>query len=1047
MKRIIAFFIENSLLVYLGLIAIALMGVLLASRMNTSFFPNVDEKFIVIEAVYPGSSPVEVEEGITQKVEENLKGVSGIDRVTSVSSENAANIRVELESDVDADLVLQDVKNAVDQISTFPEGMERIVVYVEEIVNFTAKLALVGDVSLGTLEQTADRVEDELRAYPGISKISVSGYPDQEIEIAVEESKLRAFDLTFTELANAVSSFNIETTGGRIKGKEETIIRSDHKSYTANEMLDVVIKVLPDGKKLQLRDVAAVRDDWAENTDAGYFNGKKAVFITVNTLNEEDILSAADKIEKYVKSFNASNRAVEMVLVKDGTVNLKERIGLLQKNGIIGALIVFVLLALFLRIRLAFWVALGIPISFLGMFIFISFTGITINVLSLFGMILVIGILVDDGIVVGENIFQHYENGESRLKAVVNGTIEVLPAVISAILTTCIAFSFFFFIDGRLGEFFSDVSAVVIAALAFSLIEVLLFLPAHLAHTKDLTEDAKPNKLKDKVEKGLLKFRDRYFQPILDFSVQYKAFTFLVIFGVLILTFGALRGGVIRTTFFPDIEQNEIQVSLELPSGTSEEVTRETMNYIVNRIKTLDGKYLEREDVDSSLFENIEVRLGPQSNQGSATIYLVSSENRPIRSFVIGGDMREAVGAVPKAEKLSFATTTPFGKPVNISFSGQDFEKIRAAVADFKKELGATGNVKDLITNDRADQPELNISLNDAGRALGFTEQSLIGQVRNGFFGFEAQRLQRGDNEVKVWVRYAMEDRKEIEQLKNMRVRTPAGKLVALSDVATIEPTNGLIAINHRDGRREVTVEGEIASLDVSTPELIAQIQDEIMPPILGKYPGINVTYEGQQRDTAKLQKSISSVGPIILVLIFITLVVSFRSYSQTLALLLLIPFGIIGAAWGHFIHDQPLSILSFLGIIALVGVLLNDGLVYIGTFNQNLQEGLSFDDALQATSMTRFRPIVLTTVTTTAGLGPLILETSFQAQFLIPMAISIAYGLIVGSFLLVVLLPITLSIFNRIKIGAIWLWEKEKPSAEEVEQAIKRKNRERVKI
>lgn len=1048
-KRLLAFCIDNQLLVYLGLIVVAVFGLNLGSKLNTSFFPAEKEKFIIVEATFPGASPREVEEGITLKIEDNLKGVSGIDRVTSVSRENSAQITVEIFLRADADVVLQDVKNAVDQISNFPEGMERIVTYKQEIINFTSKLAVVGDVPLAALEEMATRVEDELRAMPGISKIEVSGYPDPEIEIAVKESRLRAYELTFADIAQAVAAQNVQVTGGRVRSDEETIIRSDHKVYTANELREVVIKSLDDGSRVLLSDVAEIYEDWDESTNAAFLNGKQAVLITVNTLNEEDILEAAARVEDYVANFNRPGSPAQLVLVKDGTVNLKERIALLQKNGIIGALLVFVLLALFLRIRLAFWVALGIPVSFLGMFVILYFTGITINVLSLFGMILVIGILVDDGIVVGENIYQHYERGKGAVRAVIDGTTEVFPSVFSAIFTTCVAFSFFYFVDGRLGEFFSDVAVVVSAALAFSLVEVLLFLPAHLAHSRDLHKKRRKERpgIKEKVEQVLLGFRDRVFQPLLEFCLRYKFFTFLVGLSLFVITIGAIGAGHIRTTFFPNIEQNEITVSLEMPAGTSERRTRQAMEYIVAQIDGLNAEYAAREDVGKEIYTDVEVTLGPQSNEGKAVFYLVSSEERSLRSFTITGDMRRAVGGVPGADKLSFVAFSPFGKAVNVSFSSPDFERLRAAVADFSKKLEEGGKVKDIVTNDRADQPEVNIALNDAGRALGFTERELIDQVRAGFFGFESQRLQRGDKEVKVWVRYSLDDRQSLDKLREMRVRSPGGQLVNLNDVARLDMKKGLININHRDGRREITVEGEVADLDVSTPELLAEMRDEIIPEILGRYPGVDVSFEGQQRETAKLQSSSSGVGPIILLIILISLVINFRSYSQAFALLVLLPFGIIGAAWGHYIHDQPISVLSFLGIIALLGVLINDGLVFINAFNTYLKQGLPYNEALKQTSLSRFRPLFLTTVTTSVGLGPLILEKSFQAQFLIPMAISIAYGLLLGSLFVVLLLPITLTLFNRAKVAIHWLWEGEKPDREAVEQVIKRREQPKIEL
>ncbi|MGB6037434.1 MAG: efflux RND transporter permease subunit [Cryomorphaceae bacterium] len=1045
MKKVVAFFVQNQLLVYLAMILVIIGGVLSAKRMNTSFFPAQKEKFIIIEAVYPGASPSEIEEGITLKIEENLKGVTGIDRVTSTSSENSAKIQVEILTKADADLVLQDVKNAVDQISNLPEGIEQVVVFVQEVVNFTSKIALVGDVSINTLEETADLVEDELRSLPDISQITVYGYSEEEVEVAVRENDLRSFGLSFQDIGNAIGQQNIEVTGGRIKADTETIIRSDHKEYSANELLDLTIKILPDGRRVELRDVADIREDRAETTNSAFYNDQRAIIITVNTLNEENILDAADAVDGYITEFNKRGGAVKLELIQDGTVTLKERIALLQENGILGAVLVFVLLALFLRIRLAFWVAVGIPISFLGMFVIANLVGITINVLSLFGMILVIGILVDDGIVVGENIFQHYERGKSRLQSVIDGTVEVLPYVFSAILTTCVAFAFFLFIDGRLGEFFGDVAIVVIAALGFSLIEVLLFLPAHLAHIKDLSDEAKPNKLKEQVEQLLIKFRDVVFQPIMNFTIHNKFFTSMVVTAAFVLTIGAFKGGMIQAVFFPNIEQNQVNVTLELPSGTSESVTVQTMEYIMDRVKKLNDEYANREDVGKEMFIDYEVQYGPQSNQSVATIYLVGSEERPIRSFDISNDLRQIVGPIPGAEKLSYATQTPFGKPINISLSGRDYDKIRQAIEELKQGILETGEAKDLVTNDKVDQPELNVSLTDAGRAMGFTEFGLISQIRSGFFGYEAQRLQRGDDEVKVWVRYALEDRQSLDQLKNMEVRAPNGSLIAVKDVAHLEPKNGLIAINHRDGKREITLEGEVASLDVNVPQLIGRVQSDILPPILAKYPGIDVSYEGQQRDTSKLQKSVASVGPVILILILAILIISFRSYSQSFALLMLIPFGLIGAAWGHYIHGQPMSILSFLGLIALIGILLNDGLVYINAFNGYLAEGIKFNDALKKTTLSRFRPIFLTTITTSAGLGPLIFEKSFQAQFLIPMAISIAYGMIVGSLLIIIFLPITLTLTNRVKVLAKWLWVGEKPSRESMEQAVKRANQEKI--
>jgi len=392
---------------------------------------------------------------------------------------------------------------------------------------------------------------------------------------------------------------------------------------------------------------------------------------------------------------------------------------------------------------------------------------------------------------------------------------------------------------------------------------------------------------------------------------------------------------------------------------------------------------------------------------------------------------------------LSFESATPFGKPLNVSFSGENFDRLRAAVADFKSEVEKTGLVKDLITNDQADQAEVNLSLNETGRALGFSLREVVSQVRSGFFGYEAQRLQRGDDEVKVWVRYKMKDRDRLQDLENMRILSASGEKVPLNMIANIEPVNGLLAINHLEGKRQINLQGELANFEISSTEMISNVSEDVFPIIRKRYPDVKVEFDGQQRDTAKLGKSVQRAGPIILILIFSMMVITFRSVSQAASLMLIIPFGVVGAAWGHFVHDAPMSVLSFLGFIALIGVIINDGLVYVATFNNYLQDGKKFDEALRATSISRFRPIFLTTVTTTAGLAPLIFEKSFQAQFLIPMAITVAYGLLIGSLLLMLLLPVTLAATNRIKVMLKWLWEGERPEKEDVEKAVQRLRKE----
>lgn len=1044
MKKVIDFFIRNEILVNLFIILIIVFGIYAAVNINSSLFPEQDPKFIVINAIYPGASPREMEEGVTLKIEDNLEGISGIDRVTSTSAENNSNIRVEMLPRADANEVLQEVKNAVDRIGSFPAGLERIVVFKEEMLNFTMKLALHGDVPLAVLKEMAQEIEDDLRDSEQISKLTLSGFTDEQIEIVVDENTMRAYGVTFTDIARAVGSQNLNITGGRIKGVEqEMLIRADNKNYYATEFYKITVKAFPDGREVRLSDIAEIRDTWSENTDRNYFNENRSVTITVNTNNEENILKAASFIRDYVKDFNKQTRGLELTIVEDATDTLRQRISLLQKNGLIGAVLVLIMLGLFLRLRMAFWVALGIPISFFGMFILAIAYGITINVLSLFGMILVIGILVDDGVIIGENIYQHYEKGKSRVQAAVDGTIEIMPSIFGAIITTCTAFAFFFFIQGMSGEFFSEVSFVVIASLVVSLIEVTLFLPSHLAHSKDLRKGFKPAKWKDYTSNLVFKFRNSFYKPILLFGLKYKLFYILIVLAVFIITVGALASGLIRTAFFPDIEQNSVSVTLEMPVGTSDKVTESNILQVQQAAWNLNGVYAEQRDDTTGIIQDVEIILGPAPYQARAIIYLLPSQQRDIRSFKVLTDLREETPSIPKATKLSFETRTPFGKPVSISLSSSDFNELRSAKRELRNALENMETLKDVIDNDRQDQPEVNIQLNEKGRLLGLTLQQVILQVRQGFFGDEIQRLQRGKDEVKVWVRYSESDRDDIEDLLNMRIRLPQGQSFPLKEIARIEERKGLISIHHLDGKREITVEADVASLEVSAPEQIQRIRNEVLPPILSKHRGVDVIFEGQVRETRKLTSSIQSVGPVILILLLSILIITFRSVGQAIALLLLIPFGVIGAIWGHLVHGLPLSVLSVMGFIALIGILFNDGLVFVNTLNNSLRQGKAFKQSLIDTGMSRFRPLLLTTVTTAAGLGPLIFEPGLQAQFLIPMAITVAYGLLVGSFLISTLLPILLDVVNHTKRMAIYVWTGRKPSPEEVERSAKQRKAE----
>ena len=1060
MRKLIAYFIKHSVAVNVIVIAFLIFGGVGAYKLNSSFFPLVDSKNISINVTYPGASPQEVEEGIILKIEDNLKGLNGVDRVTSTSRENSGNINVEIEKGKNIDFMLLEVKNAVDRVPTFPVGMEPLIVSKLEALRPTITFSISGNnIPLATLKQIGRQVENDLRGIDGISQIQITGYPEEEIEIAINETNLLAYNLSFAEVSQAVNESSLITTGGTIKtSTEEYLIRANSRSYYADELSNLIVKSDASGRIIRLKDIAKVQDKFSETPNANYFNGNLSINVTITSTNTEDLITSADKAKEYIIDFNQKYDNVEINIIRDLSITLVERTNLLTENAIIGMILVLMFLSLFLNTRLAFWVAFGLPIAFLGMFMLAGYFNVTINVLSLFGMIIVIGILVDDGIVIAENIYQHYEKGKTPEQAAIDGVMEVLPAIVSAILTTILAFSIFLFLDGGIGEFFGEVSVVVILTLAVSLVEALIILPAHLAHSKALRKQNNTpkaglagafqkifsklryiNRLGDAIMRWL---RYTLYSPSLRFALQHKFFTFSIFVVFLILTYGSFGGGIIRGAFFPQIASDQVRISLNMPNGTNEKVTDSIISLIEQRAIEVTDQISEEyfgSDGEKQLVKNIIKNVGPGSSSASLSINLLEGEERPneITSRLVTNKIQERVGLIFGVESLVFGSGGNFGgSPVSISFLGNNITELKAVKTALKERLENNVLLKDVTDNDPAGIKEIRIKLNETAYALGLNLRTVMTQVRAGFFGSQAQRFQRGQDEIRVWIRYNRENRSSIKSLDNMRILVPNGGRVPLKEIASYEIARGDVAINHLEGRREIQVSADIKDpKKTSSTDIMDEIENEIMPEILAKYPTVTPSFEGQNREFSKLNDSLKPVGLIVLLLIYIVIAFTFRSYSQPLLLLFLIPLSLPAVAWGHWIHDFPVNVLSMLGIIALIGIMVNDGLVLIGKFNNNLREGMTYDNALYEAGRARFRAIFLTSITTVAGLAPLIFEESRQAQFLIPMAISIAYGIGFATVLTLIVLPIFLAFSNSVKTTAKWLWTGNKITKEEVER------------
>lgn len=1006
MKRLIEYFIKHPIVVNIVLLIFILFGAVSLKSMRSSFFPPIDPKKIMIQVVYPGASPQEIEEGVVLKIEDNLQGIQGIDRTTSISKENSASITIELLKEFNGEIVLQDVKNAVEQINSFPEECEPPLIYKVPITDFAINFAIMGDVPLKTLKHKAQLVERELLRLEGISQVSIEGFPDEEVQVYVNPEKLRLYDLTISDVSKAISQQNINKTAGEIKTiKENMMIRFSNRFYDKEHFESLVVK--SDGLRfVRLRDVAEIKEAWAENNERLYFNGKPSILMSINAAENEDILSITQLIRTYVSTFNEEHGELQANIVRDRSIVLKQRIALLTKNGLTGFLLVLLVLSLFLNLRLSFWVAAAIPVSFLGMFMLGYQTDMTINVISLFGMIVVTGILVDDGIVIGENIFQKAEQGMSRLDAAVEGTLEVLPSVFFAIATTIVAFLPFFFLDGFLAEVMSNMAFVVIITLIISLIEGSLLLPAHLSHSKALNDvHARTFKIQIWFVSKMDMVKDRLYGPFLKRIIANPLIPLAGVIALFLLTIGAAKGGIIKGTFFPFVDADDITINLKMPAGTPDDITTTRLNFMSEKIweanETLKNNRKDKKDVILSIL----MQQSASSHLGSLRVKLLDGEARNMESFKVIQAIRDSVGSIHDAESIEYGTRGFFGRPVSVSLLSNNLTELTRAKERLKMELESLSSLKDILENDEKGAKEIFLKLHDHAKALGFTEDIVLTQLRQAFFGSESLQLQRGLDEVKVWVRLLPNQRASLSQLDHLRLVAPNGQYYPLSEIATYTIKRQTTIINHLDGMREMKVEANLADERDPIPPILEYVTGTILPEILKDNPSVTYSLEGQKRETDKTRLSAQKVIPIMLFTMFILIALSFESFTQSFLVMLLIPFGFIGMAWGHFVHDKAINMLSIFGFVALIGILVNDAIVFVNTFNRN-KKTMSFREAVYDAGVSRFRAIILTSLTTVAGLAPIIAEKSRQAQFLVPMAISVSYGLLFATALTLIVLP-----------------------------------------
>jgi len=906
---------------------------------------------------------------------------------------------------------LQNVNNAVDQIN-FNIDVDELFVRKIEFIMPTISFSVSSNNDLNYLKNKIDIIEDELKSVDGISEVSITGLPEKEIEISVSEKKLFSYNLSLEEINSAVLQNNINLTGGKIEvNQNQYLLRSNNKQNSSNEISDIIVRVNENGSPLYLRDIAEIKDTWSELSIERYRNNKRSINITVSNTETQDILFIANYVKNYVNDFNLNNKNSEAKILFDASTPLKQRIDLLTKNGIIGFFLVLLFLTMFLHPRVSFWVALSIPISFLGMFFLAPSAPITINMMTMYAMILVIGILVDDGIIIGENIIRKFESGLNRYDAAVEGTMEVFPAVFAGVSTTAVAFLSFFFFEGMMGEFGWQMGFVVIVTLIFSLVEGAFILPAHIAYSKALDKNQKKNKISIFFNKIINNLRDKYYKPLLKLFLKKIYLGYLFFIGLFVV-FVFLTG--VKFTFFPAIELDDLYVEYKIKPGSTIEKTKNYGDRILEIVNNV-NKELE-DSLNTKIIRSKELKLGPKSHSGQIQLFLEAPENRAIKAYDIVEKLREKLNNFDGLENLIIGIGDPFGKPLSFALLSDNGKELEEASMLFAKMLKGIEGVSASSTDYEYGPDEINFTLNNKAKSLGLTNYQILYQVRQGFFGTQVQDLQNNKDEMKLWIRFDEEEKNSFSSLEALKIKTSKGTF-PLNQLVNFNIDNKIVSINRKNGKKIIEIDGELASTDSYSSDIIAEVEKNVFPLIEKKYPSVKMELAGSSDEGTVTVNSMKKIMPVFSLLILCIVLITFRSKAQTFLVFLLMPFTLVGVYFGHLLHGLPISVLSGFGVVALIGVLVNDALVFITSFNLRLKKGESFFIALEQTSINRFRPIILTTITTVFGLLPLIFEKSMQAQFLIPMAISLSYGIIMATLLTLLFLPVLLLTVNNLRL------------------------------
>ncbi len=1032
MNRLIAWFAANSVAANLLMLFIIVAGLMSLSDIRKETFPSIPLDSVTVTVTYPGASPAEVEQSVCTRIEEAIFDIQGIEELNTTASENICSVSVTTQKGFETNDLYNQIKTRVDGIISFPVEIEEPRISANTTRrNTVLNLILSGSADELTLKRLADKLRDELLELPSVTQVEQFNVKPYEISIEVTDRSLRAYDLTFSELADTVRRASLDLAGGVIKTTGgDILLRTQGQLREGEQFSAIPLRAQPDGTYVTVGEVANVIDGLEQADMEGQFNGKSAVLITVFRVGEQSVLDVSAEVKAYMaRARNSLPEGIALNIWQDRSKMFEDRLNLLVRSAFVGLTLVFALLVLFLRLRLAVWVSVGIAVSFMGALFMLPLFGSSINMISMFAFVLVLGIVVDDAIIVGERIFTQHRQGIFGLQAAINGAQEVSKPVVFAVLTTVIAFLPIFFLPGIEGKIWQIISIVVICTLAFSLIESMLILPSHLSHIDSTAKSrfAFLNYMSAKQEAfvdGVEKFIFEKYRPFLSLVLSWR-YAAVAVFVAMFMVFVVLvKGGWIPMVFFPKVEGDMVTGSVRFAQGTHVDVTREAVDRMQLAADSLRAELMNEVHVDQ--FNGIVNALGSQpmsrtgirgGHVGEVAIELVPAENRLVSNEIIMRRWREKIGQIPESLELSFnSSITHRGADIDIQLAGNDLQELNRAANRLKEQLSGYPGIFDVRNSFESGKRELRLQLKPYAETMGITYSELARQVRQAFYGEVAQRIQRNKDEVKVFVRYTESERRSVYSLEHMTVKLPDGLEVPLSTVANITYDRSPSQIKRIDRKRIVRVTAHVDSGKTTANNVMADLKVSFLPGLEKSFKDVTWNPSGRQKNKGELISSMVNGFYMAIMGIFAILAVSFRSYVQPIIVVSAIPFGLIGAIFGHALLGIDISLLSLCGMIAVSGVVVNDNLVLVDFINRARDRGLDVAQAISEAGVARFRPILLTSLTTFAGLTPLMLEKSVQAQFLIPMAVSLAFGVMFATTVSLLLTPSAYHILEDIK-------------------------------